>query len=739
MMNNYICGSFKKVIFQSDNGYLVGLFKLKETNCDDASGYVGKVITITGYFDDLKVDDSYKIYGNVFNHPKYGFQFDGKCYESFIPSDRDGLVTFLSSSMFPGVGEALALSIVNTLGDDCINKIINDRSVLSDVPKLSLKKADVIYNVLINNVGSIEDIVYLIDLGFSMKEASLIYRRFKGNTLFMVQSDIYSVIDDKISFLKVDGIRDRLNVLDDDERRIKACIIYCMNTLIYTNGSTYLCKNEIINFVNDYLNLCIRDDDFALFMEELELENKVKVVMGRFYLFDMYNRELEVVRRLFLLSKKVSHYTKLDDEIAFLEKENNIKYNEEQKEAIKKAMERNLLIITGGPGTGKTTIIKAIVSLYKRLNRLSYDEMVHDVALLSPTGRASKRMSDITLYSASTIHRFLKWNKESDTFGVCEYNKDRSKLIIVDESSMIDLNLFSSLLRGLTNDIKLILVGDYDQLPSVGPGLVLRDLIESERIETVKLEVLYRQDKSSYINILAKNIKENDLSDAAFEDYLDYRFLRCDASSIVPSIKNICGELIKHGYDYKKVQVMAPVYKGVNGIDNLNAILQDIFNPYDSSKAEFKYSNVIYRVNDKVLELVNMPDENVFNGDIGIITDIVSASVSSSGKTEIYIDFDGSVVRFFPNDLVKIKHGFVISIHKSQGGEFDFVIMPVIKSYGRMLYRKLIYTGITRAKRKLILLGESDALRYGASFDSNCDRKTYLKDLIIEFFDKNNP
>ena len=213
----------------------------------------------------------------------------------------------------------------------------------------------------------------------------------------------------------------------------------------------------------------------------------------------MYLREEDIVRKLKKIkmnSKTV--YKKLDKEIENLEIENGISYNELQKEAIKKALEKNLLIITGGPGTGKTTIIKAIVALYKRLNRLSYDALIHDLALLAPTGRASKRMSETTLYPASTIHRFLKWNKENNTFAVCENNKDKSKLIIVDESSMIDINLFSSLLRGLTSNIKLILVGDYDQLPSVGPGLILKDLIESGKIETVKLEYLYRQDKSSY-------------------------------------------------------------------------------------------------------------------------------------------------------------------------------------------------------------------------------------------------
>lgn len=738
-MDSYVKGIYKKTIFKSDKGYVIGLLKVKETNDEEVEEYTGKSITITGYFDDLTLEENYKLFGQVFEHPKYGFQYDVKNYEKIMPNDRDGIVTFLSGDMFPGIGEKIASIIVDHLGIDAINKIINDVNVLYNIPKLSKKKANEIHEILKNNTESHEDIVYLIDLGFTMKEALSIYNLYKSNTISVIENNIYSIINEDISFLKVDNIRNKLNIPDDDERRIKATIIYIMNNLIYTNGDTYLYKNEIIENVLKYLKIPI-EDDFNLFFEELENEYKIKIKNDKYYMMDMYLREQEIINKLKIITnKETKQFKKIDDEIEFLEKENSIKYNDLQKDAIKGAINKNLVVITGGPGTGKTTIIKAIVSLYKRLNRLTYDELIHDLALLAPTGRASKRMSESTLYPSSTIHRFLKWNKENDTFGICEHNKDKSKLIIVDEASMIDINLFSNLLRGLTNNIKLILVGDYDQLPSVGPGLILKDLIESEKIETIKLKYLYRQDENSYINILAKEIKENNISELAFKDYRDYRFLKCNSSNVLNSIKNICIDLIKHGYDYKRVQIMAPMYKGENGIDNLNIILQDVFNPKDDNKKEIKLSNITYRVNDKVLELVNMPEENVFNGDIGIISDIIHPPFSASGKTEIYVDFDGNVVKYLPNDLSKIKHGFAISIHKSQGGEFEFVIIPVIKNYGRMLYRKLIYTGVTRAKKKLVLIGEDEALMFAAASNYSTERKTDLKNLIIEFFEKNNP
>ena len=734
-MNNYIKGIFKKAFYKSDKGYTIGLFKVKETNDEEVEDYIGKTITITGYFDDLKEDENYIMYGESLEHPKYGFQFDVKKYEKIMPNDKEGLITFLSGEMFIGIGEKLATLIVDKLGLDAINKILNNKEVLYNIPKISKIKADKIYETLKNNTESHEDIVYLCDLGFNMKDALTIYNKYKTNTIPIIENNIYSIIDEDITFLKVDYLKEKLNIPLNDERRIKACTYYMMNNLIYTNGDTYLDKDEIIESVFTYLKLDIDIDIFDSIFEELKNENYIEIIDDKYYLKDMYINEKNIVNKLKKINQKEKTiFKKIDHEIEYLEVENGIKYNELQKEAIKNALTENLTIITGGPGTGKTTIIKAIVVLYKRLKKLSYDELIRDLALLAPTGRASKRMCETTLYPASTIHRFLKWNKENNTFGICENNKDKSKLIIVDETSMIDINLFSSLLSGLTDNIKLILVGDYDQLPSVGPGLILKDLIESKKIKTIKLEYLYRQNSDSYINLLAKEIKENNISANTFKDYIDYRFLKCPSNCIKASIKNICNDLIKHGYDYKRVQIMAPMYKGENGIDNLNIILQNIFNPANENKKEITISNITYRVNDKILELVNMPEENVFNGDIGILSDIIHPPFSESGKTEIYVDYDGNIVKYLPKDLIKIKHGFAISIHKSQGGEFEFVIIPVTKSYGRMLYRKLIYTGVTRAKKKLILLGEEDAFKLAVSSNYSTERKTNLKNLIIEFF-----
>ena len=714
----YIKGNYRKSIFTSDKGYVIGLFKIKETDNEELKIYINKIITFTGYFHELNLDDMYIFKGDVVEHPKYGLQFNVVEYERLKPADEDGLVAFLSSDLFKGVGEKLAKSIVDTLGKNVLDEILKDESCLLLVPKMTSKKAHTIYETLMKYEESHQIIVYLTELGFNMKDALDIYNTYKSETIIHIEHNPYCLTD-FISFLKVDEIALKLNIDAFDERRIKACIIYMMKKLLFTNSDTYLEYDEILESVFNYLKIDLNIDDFDLYLEELINENKIILLDNKYYLKEMYDSEINIINTIKYLENKKIDKLFLDNRIEELERVNNIKYNDKQKEAIKKSLENNITIITGGPGTGKTTIIKAICELYQNIFKLSYEELTNRIALLAPTGRASKRMSESTNLPASTIHRFLKWNKETNEFLVNEYNKNDHHLIIVDEVSMIDLNLLDSLFKGLTKNIKLVLVGDHHQLPSVGPGNILKDLIESDLIDTIYLDTLYRTDENSYITTLAHEIKDNNLSDSFLETKGDYTFLKCH--SIKDNLKNLCLQLIAKGYDYKRVQIMAPMYAGVNGIDNLNKELQNIFNP-KTNQNEIKYGDVIFRENDKILQLVNLPEENIYNGDIGIIKNIVKIE----NKTFIYIDFDGNLVKYETKDLNKITHGFVISIHKSQGSEFEVVIMLISNSYKRMLYKKLIYTGITRAKRKLILVGDPDAFLYAVNNNSEKNRKTNL-------------
>ena len=714
----YIKGNYRKSIFTSDKGYVIGLFKIKETDNEELKIYINKIITFTGYFHELNLDDMYIFKGDVVEHPKYGLQFNVVEYERLKPADEDGLVAFLSSDLFKGIGERLAKSIVDTLGKNVLDEILKDESCLLLVPKMTSKKAHTIYETLMKYEESHQIIVYLTELGFNMKDALDIYNTYKSETIIHIEHNPYCLTD-FISFLKVDEIALKLNIDVFDERRIKACIIYMMKKLLFTNSDTYLEYDEILESVFNYLKIDLNIDDFDLYLEELINENKIILLDNKYYLKEMYDSEINIINTIKYLENKKIDKLFLDNRIEELERVNNIKYNDKQKEAIKKSLDNNITIITGGPGTGKTTIIKAICELYQNIFKLSYEELTNRIALLAPTGRASKRMSESTNLPASTIHRFLKWNKETNEFLVNEYNKNDHHLIIVDEVSMIDLNLLDSLFKGLTKNIKLVLVGDHHQLPSVGPGNILKDLIESDLIDTIYLDTLYRTDENSYITTLAHEIKDNNLSDSFLETKGDYTFLKCH--SIKDNLKNLCLQLIAKGYDYKRVQIMAPMYAGVNGIDNLNKELQNIFNP-KTNQNEIKYGDVIFRENDKILQLVNLPEENIYNGDIGIIKNIVKIE----NKTFIYIDFDGNLVKYETKDLNKITHGFVISIHKSQGSEFEVVIMLISNSYKRMLYKKLIYTGITRAKRKLILVGDPDAFLYAVNNNSEKNRKTNL-------------
>ncbi|HHW68727.1 MAG TPA: AAA family ATPase, partial [Tenericutes bacterium] len=545
----------------------------------------------------------------------------------------------------------------------------------------------------------------------------------------IIEHNIYKVIDevDEISFLKVDEIARKMNIDENDIRRIKACILYIFKDITFKNGDTYLEYIDLYKNTCSYFKYNINEEDFFNYLKELVDEEKIVFDNNKYYLKQIWEDENIIVEKInILIKKEKTNYKDIEKNIKDLEKENNIIYNDLQKEAIVSSLENNIQIITGGPGTGKTTIIKAIVELYKYLNNLDYEELIKEVSLLAPTGRAAKRISESTNMPANTIHRFLKWNKETNQFGVNEYNKDHSKLFIIDEVSMIDICLLSSLFKGINNNIKIILVGDYNQLPSVGPGQILKDLIDSNIVSTVHLNYLYRQDENSYITTLAHEIKNNSLNESFLESKSDYTFLKCSSNTIKNNLSNICEQIISKGYDYKRVQIMAPMYAGINGIDNLNKELQKVFNPHNKDKKELKYEDVIFRENDKILQLVNIPEENVYNGDLGIIKKIYTSDISTSGKNEIHVDFDGNLVKYMPKDFGKIKHGYIISIHKSQGSEFEVVVIPISLTYKRMLYRKLIYTAITRAKRKLILLGEPDSFIYSVQNNNEYTRKTNL-------------
>lgn len=730
-MKKYIKGIFKKFIFRSDQNYVIGLFKVKDTNDESLEDYVLEMVTFTGYFHELTVDEKYIFYGDMVNNQKYGLQFKVEEYERVKPEGKDAVIDFLSSDLFSGIGEKTAETIVNTLGDDVLNIISDDYSSLLLVPGLKEAKAKKIYDTLKKYNESYDTIIYLTTLGFSMKDSMTIYNKYREVTKMVIEDNVYSIVDeiDDISFSKIEMVRKNLNIEDLDARRIMALIVHVMKELCFNNGDTYLYLDEIYNSVIKILNYDFNKEEFEDILIEISKTGRIKIEDDEYYLKEYFDSEKRVADIIYYLTnKKDNKYKKIEKEIENLESYFDIKYNRKQIDAIKNAYEKNFSIITGGPGTGKTTIIKAIVELYRKTNDFSFDNLTSKLALLAPTGRAAKRMSESCLFPASTIHRFLKWNKESNKFMINENNKSNVEFVIIDEVSMIDVNLLDNLFKGLNKNIKIVMIGDYNQLESVAPGKVLKDLIDSDMINVTFLDELYRQDENSYIAKLAKEINDNDLS----EDFLikkdDYSFIESDSINLKTYIRKVLEKAIERGYTSDDIQLLAPMYKGENGIDNLNRLMQDIFNPSRGQK-EIVNKDLIYRENDKVLQLENDPDNNVFNGDLGYISKI--------DKSTISVNFDGNVVKYTPKDYSKIKHGYAISIHKSQGSEFKLVIVPIIFSYKIMLYKKIIYTAITRAKQNLTIIGDKNAFIYSIKNEISYERKTKLKDRLQSFLMNN--
>ena len=720
---SFIRGNLYKEIYRNEmNSYMVGLFKVKETNIDDIE--VGDIINFTGTLPKLSDKKDYILYGEMVNHPKYGLQMAVSTFDTSIPTKEEELITFLSSDLFP-IGEKTAEKIVDKFKEDTINKILENKDCLQLIPRLNEKKIDKIYEVLKDYQSTSSIVMELTKLGFDTKESLSFLNKYNNKILDTVNNNIYDLIDsDDISFTKIDEIAINMGIEEDDDRRVKALIIYVMKSLCFNNGDTYLSYEEISFNLSSYVSLTEEKIDYYIL--QLVRDKKVIVEDKRYYLKKFYDAEKYICERIcFLNDMPVMGNTSI---MKYIDngKFNNICYDEVQVKAIESGVNNNITIITGGPGTGKTTIIKAIVNIIMDSKKIKDT----DIALLAPTGRAAKKMMETTGISASTIHKFLGWDKESNTFTTNEYSPKSNKYVIVDEVSMIDTLLMEALLKGIRRDVHLILVGDYYQLPSVAEGQVLKDLIDSDCIPVIKLNKIYRQTEGSYILNLAYDIKSKNISEDLFIKKDDYLFISSDNDNTLSYVKEVVSKAISKGYSDMEVQVLAPMYKSNNGIDNLNVMLQELFNPSSDNKKEIVLRDVIYRECDKVLQLVNDPDNNVYNGDIGYIEEI---SISSGKKiaNQISINYDGNIVNYTPDKFINFRHGYAISIHKAQGSEFDTVIMPITSNFKRMLYNKLVYTGVTRAKKSLVIVGEANSLIYGINNDYVDNRKTTLKDFII--------
>lgn len=724
---SYIKGTISKIIYRNNsNGYTVGLIKIKESDEE-----VGKIETFTGVLPEFNEKTIYQLNGTFTTHNKYGYQFQVDSFEIVLPEKKDELVDFLSSDLFP-IGEKTAKKIVGAFGEDTIDVILNNKEKLLEIPRLGIEKINKINNILKEYQSTSNIVLELNRMGFNTKDSLMLLNKYKDKVIRIIDNNIYDLIDNiNLNFKEIDTIAINNKYDLYDERRVEALIIYLLNEITFEQGDTYSFFQEIYNSIIKYLP-DLKSEELEYYLLKLSKQKRVVIKKEKYYLKELYDAEEYIADRIYRLNNMERRkLPKLKEKIKELEQKIGITYDESQKNAIITSLNNNFTITTGGPGTGKTTIIKGIIRMLVDTCHIS----PQNIALLAPTGRASRKLMEVCNIPAYTIHKYLGWDKDNNTFSHNEINVCKEEYIIVDEASMIDTMLMFSLLKGTRLDSKFIFIGDYYQLPSVSQGQVLKDMIDSEVLDVIKLNNLYRQKDGNYIIDLAHEIKNKELSDNFLTKKEDYNFIEVDNDYVLTSIKDIILKALEKGYREKDIQVLAPMYKSQNGIDNLNKMLQEIFNPKSNDKNELTVGNKTYREGDKVLELVNDSDNSISNGDLGYIINITNKEKNGNKKNEIIVDFDGNIVSFSPDKFINITHGYAISVHKSQGGEFNMVIIPFVNSFKRMLYNKLIYTAVTRAKSKLILIGSREAFVYGVNNDYVNNRKTTLKEMLIKKYD----
>lgn len=738
----YIVGGVKAIFFQNpSNFYKVLLIQVTETN----SEYKEQEVVVTGNFGQIQEEEVYRFYGKLVDHPKFGVQFTSSRYHQEKPTSAEGIIAYLSSDKFPGIGEKTAEAIVDALGEEAIDRINAEPNVLEQIPQLNQKKRDTIVEVIQQNNGMEKIIIGLNQYGFGSQLAYSIYQTYQEQTLEVIQENPYRLLEEieHVGFKKADAIAEQLGFKADSPMRIKAAIMFALNELCMSNGDTYTTAENLLTKTIEVLessrSFLIEPESVADEVVHLIEENKLIEDEEKLYIRSLYAAEWGIVssiERLLGNKSKINYSQNIEKEIAIVEKTFDITYGNSQKEAIEKAVQSPVFILTGGPGTGKTTVLNGIVTLYAELNGLSLDvndytdEKPFPILLAAPTGRAAKKMNEATGLPSSTIHRLLGLNGTENPDSEQSEKELDGGLLIVDEMSMVDTWLGNQLLRAVPNHMQVLFVGDKDQLPSVGPGQVLHDLLASQKVPSMELNEIYRQGDGSSIITLAHNIKNGELPSDFQQPQRDRSFFNCSAFQIEEVIRQVVSKAKLKGFTAQDIQVLAPMYRGPAGIDALNKMLQEIFNPNDTGRRkEVTFNNKVYRIGDKVLQLVNYPEMNVFNGDMGEIVGISYAKETEDKVDELVLKFDANEVTYKRNEWNKITLAYCCSIHKSQGSEFKMVILPMVRNYHRMLRRDLLYTAITRASELLILCGEIPAF-HESVMKSSANRLTTLKERI---------
>ncbi|HET7628361.1 MAG TPA: ATP-dependent RecD-like DNA helicase [Bacillales bacterium] len=743
--HSYVKGVPYRIFFHnSDNYYTVVRIRVQETN----ETYKESEMTVTGYFPQLHMEETYVFFGKLQEHPRYGPQYAADQWRKDLPHTEQGIIQYLSGDLFHGIGKKTAAAIVDALGEKAITKILEDPGVLQEIPKLSSEKAELLYETLMDHQGLEQIMIGLSEYGFGPQLSMKIYQAYEHETLEILRSNPYKLVEDieGIGFKRADELGRSLGISGEHPDRLRAACLFVLNEKAHNEGHVYVPEDSLVAEIVRLLTVPdepIEKTSIAKTVAEMDEEGKLVLEEERVYVPSLYFAEKGIITQ----TKRILQQPEFDpgfSEAEFLsglgelEERLGIQYADSQKEAIQQALSSPFLLLTGGPGTGKTTVIQGIVELYGELHGLSLDPSDYKaddpfpILLVAPTGRAAKRMKEATGLPAVTIHRLLGWKGGQLGFEHDEEHPVEGKLIIVDEFSMVDEWLANQLFKSLPESIQVVIVGDEDQLPSVGPGQVLKDFLAAEVIPTVRLTDIYRQEENSSIVRFAHDMKRGKLSEDFREDKKDRRFFDCRQDQVTEVVKRVCESARQKGYSAADIQVLAPIYRGSAGVERLNAELQQLFNPKSDEKRELRFGDQRFRSGDKVLQLVNNPEQHVFNGDIGQVTAIIYAKESDDEQDRMVVSFEGNEVTYNKNDLNQVTLAYCCSIHKSQGSEFPIVVLPVVRGYWRMLKRNLIYTAVTRSKEFLILCGEEEALRKAIGRDREDERHSMLRQKLRE-------
>lgn len=698
----------------------------------------GEIVTAVGVMPYVGEGENLKVYGKWVHNPKYGRQFSVSSYEKVMPADEVSILRYLASGAIKGIGPKTAQKIVDLYGEDTFDVIENHPEWLSQIQGISSKKALEIGENFQKSAGMRSTMMFFRDY-FGAALTMKIYKRWGSKSVDMAKMNPYILCEqiDGIGFEKADNMARSLGFESDGIERICSGLVYMMKYRIAHNGHVCLPENEVIDAGADLLE--VEKDHIKMALSALYYQNKLYSVTydGVKYVYDResYEAEKYIARKLDLLDK-VCASVDVRDMNAFILKEESrsgISYAPLQKKAIKSSLESGVMVLTGGPGTGKTTVVRALIEIF--------DSMGFDVALAAPTGRAANRMSEATSREAKTIHRLLEIDFSDSIYGKFNRNEDNlleEEVIIVDEASMIDQNLMCSLLKAIKPGARLIIIGDSDQLPSVGAGNVLRDIIDGGRFATIKLNEIFRQASESLIVTNAHAINKGEMPDLSIKNK-DFFFLpRKSNSDIANTVADLCKNRLPKAYGTRataNMQVISPSRKGEAGTENLNVLLQKMLNPEQFGKKEYKYRQVIFRQGDRVMQTKNNYDiswekddgtqgNGIFNGDIGFIFDIDHQNQSME------IVFEDRTVKYDFSYLEELEHAYAITVHKSQGSEYPIVIIPAYRAPEMLLTRNMLYTAVTRAQNMVIIVGDENIVKTMVENNKQSLRYTGLNRLL---------